>query len=730
MPEQKRQGRLRLCLYVSQFLGILLMKKYGLILLFLISFLFSSTAVAADEEKTEPPPVKIDKTVVTTKPMAEKAILNAPASVTIITKEEIEASTARTVDDLLRSAVGVDVWKPWGLFGPSSHVRLRGFSNPRATIFLRDGMPINRMVCGGAIHNEIPVDIIERVEVVRGANASLYGSSAMGGVINIVTKKPEKKVKASVDGSYGTHDTWTSNALVSGQISDKINMQVNYNHFDSDGYFAWADSWIKDRTHEMSLQNLASWEPVEGNYLKSLENQKRRMDNVFAKLRYDITPSSTLNAAYSYWKNDNDIGYRFGYINQDRNRVSIDYKRRGKLDITANVFYLDENMYFSKPVLPAPWMTIGEGEETWLTQGNKNDIPVKNYGSMLSVSIPAAKRHVFTIATDHRLVSMENKQYDGKTLETLSLSEGKQYKWGVVVQDAITVGKLTATLSLRYDAVKTYDFFNEDRTTYTLYEDQTDEQYNPKLGLIYNLTGSTILKGSAGRVSTFPPLMYLIGDYECPPGRTMLGNPQLKTEYSYSYEAGIEQYFGNSFMLRLTGFYNDIRDWMQEVTTNDPKYSAVSVRWENVEKAETSGVEVEAEYYPFAYLKLFANYNYTDSKIKEFQDKGHNYKNSDLEGNQFPTQPYYRINSGITWSDPDIATISITQRYVGKRYWDIENDVELDDYITFDVKASKEITKWLTVSLEVTDIFDKAWQDTEMHVTPGRVIFGRLKFTY
>jgi outer membrane receptor protein involved in Fe transport len=698
---------------------------------FLILLLFSSS-VLAEEHQTDPstPTVEIEEMVVTGEAVSDQPLREAPASVTIITPEEIEANTARTVDDLLKTTVGVDVYKPWGMFGPSSHVRLRGFANPRATIFLKDGVPINRMVCGGAIHNEIPLDIVERVEVVRGGNATLYGAGAMGGVINIVTKKPEDNPRASVDGSYGTHNTWTANAMVNGALTAKINMQVNYNHFDTDGYFAWADSWVQERARTMSLQNLASWEPVKDNYLSSLENQKREMDNLFAKLRIDPSLQSTINAAYSYWRNDNHIGYRYGTINQERNRGSIDYQYRGKVDLTGNIFFLEENMAFSQPVLPAPWMTIGEGEETWVTQGEKNDIPIRDGGGMLSFSTPMGKRQRLTVATDHRLVSTENKQYDGQTGEIQSLSQGKQYKWGAVVQDAITTGRLTSTLSLRYDAVRTFDFFSEDLTTYTDYADRSDEQLNPKIGLAYEWSGQTTFRASAGRVSTFPPLMYLIGNYETPPGRMMLGNPDLKTEYSYSYEIGMEQYFTSGVMVKATAFYNDIRDWMQEVTTNDPAYSAVSVRWENIEKARTAGVELEAEYYPTDDLKLFANYNYTNSEIVEFQDKGHNYKNSDLEGNRFPTQPYHRFNAGITWFNPRLATVNLSMRYVGDRYWDIENDVELDDFITVDLKISRKFADHLTASLEVTDLFDEAWQETEMHVTPGRMILGRVKIDY
>ena len=181
---------------------------------------------------------------------------------------------------------------------------------------------------------------------------------------------------------------------------------------------------------------------------------------------------------------------------------------------------------------------------------------------------------------------------------------------------------------------------------------------------------------------------------------------------------------------KLTGFYNDIDNWMQEVAANDPVYSSVSVRWENIEKARNYGVEAEVEYFPVSSLKLYANYNYIYTEIERFDDKYHNYNNKQLEGNRFPLQPSNRFNFGLTYSNPNIATTNFTFRYVGKRYWDIENTVELDAYITCDIKIIRDLTKSITASLEINDIFDEAWQDDEMHVTPGRMIFGRIKFKY
>jgi len=206
------------------------MRRFNLTAICFVLFFFCIIETGEAEDDADLSVIEIEKTVVT-ETTFDSTLFELPASVTILTKEDIEASSAKTVDQLLQNTVGVNVWKPQGVFGPASQVRLRGFSNSRATVFLLDGMPLNRIACGGVTHNEIPVDLIERVEIVRGINASMYGTNAMGGVVNIITKKMGKKgISASVHGSYGTYNTWTTSEVVGAQLHDKVNLQISHNH--------------------------------------------------------------------------------------------------------------------------------------------------------------------------------------------------------------------------------------------------------------------------------------------------------------------------------------------------------------------------------------------------------------------------------------------------------------------------------------------------------------------
>lgn len=714
------------------------MKLIGMFLLLLLPFLCCPTAWG--EEGGESTDIVELETMTVTETAIPSELKGKSNSITIITREDIDAAAATTVDELLRTTAGLEVWKPQGVFGHASRVRMRGFASSRATVFLKDGMPINRLSCGETVHNEIPLDTVERIEVIRGSAGSVYGKGGMAGVINIVTRKAAERPHAHVSTSYGTYNTWSVDAGAGGRLSERFNLQAGYTHFDSDGYFAWNDDWIADRVESMD-QNLLSWNnPSEGwsvkdNYLASLEKQTREMNTITTTLNGRLGENFRFNAGYTWWKNDNNIGYRYGYINQERHRLNLDFENKGlfgPVNLTGNLFMLDETVEFSQPVLPSPDMDAEQGRKTWITQGNKSDIPLNDYGGMLSLAVKAGKHNVIKLSTDHRYGVLENKLYDGLTDETISISQAKQYRWGVTLQDRLSFRTLAVEAGLRYRGVKTFDFFYENRFQYVPYEvdSLSDTQVDPWLGITWDVNRSTVLRAGISRSSTFAPLSYLMGDYERPPGKTIIGNPNLSTEWAVNYEIGVEQRFGNWALIQCTAYYNDIRDWMQEVSAADPAYSSLSVRWENIEEATTKGVEVAVDLFPADRLRLFANYTLNVSEVVRFEDKHHNYDNKRLEGNQFPDQAKHKAGLGIEWFHPDIAKFNVLVRYSGSRYYDVENTIKLDAYTTCDIKIVKDIGRHLNLALEAKDIFDVAWQETAMHNTPGQTIFGKVTWKY
>lgn len=675
------------------------------VIVFLLSFVIP-TQVQAQE------PFDLGEIVVTAT-KTERAIADVPASVTLIKKEDIEETTARYVDDVLRYEVGIDVDRgKGGLSSPSTHVRLRGFSHPRAVVIMRDGVPVNRAVCGGAKWSEIPVGVVDRVEVVRGASSSLYGSGAMGGVINILTKGPEKETKISLEGGYGTLNTWETSTAVSGPLGKKFGYVLDYNHLETDGFISYCGT-----------------DPI---FKKAAIDNYREADNVFAKLVYDIDDFSSLSLSHSYYDDEVSLGRKYLHMDLERNRAILGYKtKQENFDIMANAFYLDEK--FINYMDHKNYFKCSK-----LAQVRHR--PGKDTGANLIASFPLTKNQIFTTGIDYRLAKMKD-ELEGyfkkgkKFKQGEEIAEGKQHRASIFFEDEINLDKLLLILSTRADWYKTYDGYHYKKVAgkvedVTDYSSTDDWEFNPKIGAVYHLSEVTALRGSVGRAFHMPYLYSLYATTECPPGKSNVGNPDLDPEHVTAYELGLDQKIGEKVSVRLTGFYNDIDDWMAasywKKAAGKKQY-----KWSNINEVKTAGIELEAEYKPVKALTAFANYTYLDAEIDKYENPPDLTKKGTYEGNRLSDQAKHKANFGLTYSNPKILTASIKCRYVGQRWDDLENINKLESYLTVDLLLSRKMTDFMELSLEVNDLFDESWQeDKDWLVSSGRTFMGRVKVSF
>jgi len=194
-----------------------------------------SDAYAAVEEEFRWLQEEAEATMVTVATKTEKRLEEAPGNVTVITKEKLSRHNIKTADEALSLLTSVFVKRNKGLMDSSASVRLRGFNKDQYTLILLDGQPLNNGYIGGLSWNALPVENIERIELIRGAASALYGGNAMGGVINIITQTPEKP-EASATVGYGTHDTQRYRAHIGHRLMDKVSMRVGYEAELTDGY--------------------------------------------------------------------------------------------------------------------------------------------------------------------------------------------------------------------------------------------------------------------------------------------------------------------------------------------------------------------------------------------------------------------------------------------------------------------------------------------------------------
>jgi outer membrane receptor for ferrienterochelin and colicin len=688
------------------------MKQVKFVLCIFTSIFAFASFAQAQQEKREV--VELKKMVVTAT-KTEKAIEDIPASVNLITKEDLEKSTANYIDDYLRYEAGVDVDRgKGGLSSPSTHVRLRGFSHSRAVVIMRDGVPISRAVCGGAKWNEIPVGIVDKVEMVKGASSSLYGSGAMGGVINIFTKDPAEKFKFGLQESYGSHDTWESEASLSGPLGESFGYVLDYNHLDTDGFKSYCGD-------EQVFRNA------------SVDNA-RDSDNLFGKLVYELDDFSSLSLSHSYYDDETSLGRKYQNMDMERNRTILGYKtNRENFDITANLFYLDE--VFDNYMDHKMYQSCNALAQT-------RHRPGKDAGGNLSVSFPLTENQIFTTGLDYRWAKMKDR-IEGKFVKKTQsgflfedgkeTGKGKQQQASMFVQDEISFDRLLLFLSARLDWYENYDGSHYKRTAWEnlndKYSSKDDWEFNPKIGAVYHLTDTTTLRGSIGRAFHMPYLYSLYATTECPPGKLNVGNPDLEAEHVIAYELGIDQKIGEKIKFRITGFYNDVEDWM-EASFWKKEGGKNYNKWSNIDEVKTYGIELEAKYSPTPKFSLFANYTYLNSEVEEYKNPPA-YTSDYYKGNQLIDQAEDKANFGLTYSDPKILTASLKCRYVGSRYDDLENTKKLESYFTGDLLLSRKITDFMEASFEINDLFDESWsEDDDWLASSGRTFMGKLKLMF
>lgn len=192
----------------------------------------STPVMAHAQTEFDAEPVVLDEILVTSASSIATSVQDAPASITVIDQEKIQASGARDVRDVLRTVPGLNLTR--GNDG-NSNVSFRGLANSR-TLTLIDGKRINgRNTFSRHYQGDlqiVPVDAIERIEIVRGPMSTLYGSDAMGGVINIITKKATDIWSGSVTTDFGfgdessTADSRSISAYISGPLAQNLSLSA------------------------------------------------------------------------------------------------------------------------------------------------------------------------------------------------------------------------------------------------------------------------------------------------------------------------------------------------------------------------------------------------------------------------------------------------------------------------------------------------------------------------
>lgn len=623
--------------------------------------------------------------VVVTATRTAQSIRDVPAAVTVVSRDQIEKSSATTVDQLLQGVPGVYAAR----MDPSSPNRIaqtytRGLPGNSRTLVLVDGLPMNVLYDGQVDWSQLVTSDVERVEVVRGASSGLYGANAMGGVINIISRAPAPGINTDIGAAYGSMDTRRYSAAHS-QTWGGTAFSVSANHLQSDGY----NMWRPEATVPLAFR--APMGTVK--------------DNFAAKVIQELSSTDLLEAGAS-WLRDEATGFyktnAGNYTPQTREQTltSLRYAHSGDRLSASAVLFGRFGKQWADTLNTTTYASVSE-------KGYYED---DSTGLNAQGSIDLADWNKLTAGFDYLDGGIDNHfTYPGTA--RVRDTRGIVSRYGVFLQDEIRpTERWRINIAGRYDHWKTGG--NQTDTgagqPNSAYAERKDHYFSPKLAALYKIDTDLNLRASAGKAFNVPDMFNLYANTKRGT-TTYWANPDLKPERVTSYDIGLDKYFGQRAFAKATWYRNEAKDFIYSVQRD-----ATNVDKINIGAVRTHGWEFEFSYAVTSSLQLTAAHTLNDSDIVE------NERNPALVGKQLTNVPNRQTTLRGDFSFGDGVSAFAAVNDVGRRYGNDVNTTVYQPYTTLDIGITKSFGKLVVARLTVTNVADVTY-DGIGYLAPGQV---------
>ena len=662
----------------------------------------------------------IDEVVVSAA-RTESRIGEIPGRIEMITPEKISLSSYQSVDELLALLPGVHTARSFGLFSFRATVSMRGVSGKEQgrTLVLLNGVPVNKADGGSVNWNLISTGEIERIEVIKGPGSALYGGNAMGGIINVVNKKPTEKVEGSVSAHYGTYNTKGVNAKLAGKLNNGFYWAANGLFRNSDGYITQS---IAEQTENPYIVNSTFEEKV-----LHMKTGYDGGDRFNAEVDFTLFDDVRTTGEQVFQPLGNTREYDTYQIR------SVFRGNAGGVKWTASTFFQRE--YYKRV---SEWM---KDDYTWYDVLSLRT----DYGLLTSASYQLGS-HTFTGGIDVRLGEVDASDVYYTSTDQVD-NRGKMDFYGFYLQDEIGLfdNTVKVTAGLRYDYARFYDgefvihtpsaetnfmngyqFSGQDPVNWGAFSPRLSAQYKP----------SDTYRIYASYSRGFRPSVL---DDLCRSGRVRGGfkiaNPNLTPEYLDNFEVGGDIKPTSWVRLAASAFYSKGKDFLYYVSTGDSIDMSFGPRPimipSNISDVDIIGFEADFTATPVRYLTIFGGYAFASSKIADYQPLDP--EAFDLTGKFLTDVPMHSFNAGAFLKNR-IVNVGVTSQYTGKMYINDQN--AYDDWVlsnqlpakfTIDVKLSREFLNHIDLSVNVQNILDKKIYESSMSVGPGRFIILEVR---
>jgi vitamin B12 transporter len=621
--------------------------------------------LAQSEVSAEQSPIVVTATRIPT-PASEVG-----SSVTVISAEDIRRKQYRSVPEALRSVPGLDVVQSGGP-GQQTSVFIRGASSSH-TLVLVDGINIaDASSPNGAVDfSSLMLDNVERIEVVRGPQSTLYGANAIGGVINIITRKGEGKPRATLTMEAGNNSSNYQQLGMTG-AGERVDYSISATHWKThadsvtpedlrDGLAAEADRY-KNNTLSTRLGFEANETldfAVFGRYI----DDKQQIDPEVGFGTIEDPDAQLKNREY--------------FIRGEGNAALLD----GQWDATLAVAYTNYNRR-NNNLRNNPFETLQQIRY----EGDTLEFSVNN-------DVYLSEAHTLTLGGGSKKESMNNDGYSdfgGFLVNELSrASERTNYAY---FQDQFSLaGKVFGTAGLRIDDRD--DFGSE--VTYRL---TGVYQYRPT---------DTRLNASIGTGFRAPSLFELFGFTPDSFGSAYRGNPDLDPEKSFGWELGIAQaLLTDRLEFGLTYFRNDIKNLIE--TVFDPGFNSTS---ENINQVHLSGIETFVSTQIRPRLSVRVDYTFTNANVSDDSDR------------PLLRRPRKKASADVDYHLADNTNLYLGAEYVGERK-DVNRVtgavIDAPDYTVFNTAVAYQVNPSFRVEARINNFLDKHYEPADGFEALGR----------
>ncbi|MCA9471667.1 MAG: TonB-dependent receptor [Nitrospirales bacterium] len=627
---------------------------------------------------SEPDPEVIQKLepVVVTDTKTPTPISEVTSAVEMITEEDIRRRNDRTLVDALGLSQGAAIFSTGG-YGGTSTFRIRGGASGQ-TLVLIDGAIINSATLGEANFGTLTTDNIESITVLRGAQSMLYGSDAMGGVVDIRTKRGEGAPVARIFSEYGSFNSLREGGSFSGQMGP-VDMSIALSRWDMAKF-----SSINYRRGAGERDAFRNWQ------------------------------GSSLIGMNLPWKGRLELAFR--WVNQD---IDIDNPSTfgGPFDVYKAKSTSRQYIYsgtYHQPM--TDWwdqkITLSQARETGINQAGTNQMSIAT-GAM---SVPPDFGNS-DIRTKSNRIEWQSNFYIGKPVivtvgyqfrEQLGKNKGNFSEHvisshaGFAQMQVKLFDRLFGTAGFRQDSHNTAG----SKTT-------------------YRFTGGYLLKETGTKVRG----SYATG-FRTPDINELyfpnFGNPTLVPETSKNFDVAVDQTFLNKRVTISAGYF-----WSRYkqliVTAFDPvgcaPFTIFGFCAQNVGKARAKGVETSLKILlirelPFLKrLDFDGQYTYTSTR--------------DLEtGTRLARWPVHQASATLTYQPVEPLRVTGTFRYVGSRFSTTGNQSPLPHFYLFNLAATYQVNSHLEVYTRVENLADRKYEEVLFFGTPGRSIWGGVRVNF